>query len=505
MTRAADEASLIGRIAAGDETALRALFARHQIRVFRFILRLVRNAAVAEELTNEVFLEVWRNAGSYAGASSAATWILSIAHHRAVSSLRKRREESWDEDAAAALPDTDDDPEVAAQKADKGAILRRCLDALSPEHKGIIDLVYYHEMSISRGERGPEDPREHREDENVLRPQAAVRAAQGGGHRSRLAMSEQTAEEIEREEIEMLLPWYATGRLDRADRAKVESYLARHPQMSAQLDLIRAEREQTVLANEALGSPSADARDRLMASLPAARPASLAQTHCRQRAVSAVSDFLHRAHGARRSVGSAGCGGTNRRASRRHHQPRCGRQRRQLPDRVGPKHRRRHHRTRGLCGRCQGPGNCPAAGGIRRQHRGRPQARRRIQDQATDGGPVASGPRRAAGAAGAAARGCADGPAKQGLMAMAEAIDTAGNTCPLQAGTGGVPLGRPTCLAGTRPPRCCCPQVALAREPVFGARNDARPAARFAVHPAQYSFKRTTSASVAAGSTFPPV
>ena len=149
MTQSADEASLIGRIAAGDSTALRALFARHQVRVFRFVQRLVRNEAVAEEITNEVFLEVWRNAGSFAGASSGATWILSIAHHRAVSSLRKRREEGWNEDAAAELPDGDDTPEVVAQKADKGAILRRCVDALSPEHRGIIDLVYYHEMSIS--------------------------------------------------------------------------------------------------------------------------------------------------------------------------------------------------------------------------------------------------------------------------------------------------------------------------------------------------------------------
>ena len=51
----------------------------------------------------------------------------------------------------------------------------------------------------------------------------------------------------------MLLPWYVTGRLDRADAARVESYLARHPQIAAQLDLIRAEREETVMANEALG------------------------------------------------------------------------------------------------------------------------------------------------------------------------------------------------------------------------------------------------------------
>jgi RNA polymerase sigma-70 factor, ECF subfamily len=147
MTRAA-EASLIARVAAGDATALRALFVRHETRVFRFILRLVRNTAVAEELTNEVFLEVWRSAGSFKGAASPATWILGIAHHRAISSLRKNREESWDQEVTLALPDTSDDPEIAAQKTDTTAILRRCIDALSPAHKGIIDLVYYHEMTI---------------------------------------------------------------------------------------------------------------------------------------------------------------------------------------------------------------------------------------------------------------------------------------------------------------------------------------------------------------------
>ena len=79
-----------------------------------------------------------------------------------------------------------------------------------------------------------------------------------------------TQEEMEREEIEMLLPWYATGRLDRADMARVESYLARHPQLARQLDLVRDEQEQTVAANEALGWPSAGAIDRLTARLPAA-------------------------------------------------------------------------------------------------------------------------------------------------------------------------------------------------------------------------------------------
>jgi hypothetical protein len=81
-------------------------------------------------------------------------------------------------------------------------------------------------------------------------------------------MTEQTAEEMERAEIEMLLPWYATGRLSRADMARVESYLARNPQVARQLDLVRDEQEQTVAANEASGWPSAGALDRLMAALP---------------------------------------------------------------------------------------------------------------------------------------------------------------------------------------------------------------------------------------------
>ena len=85
-------------------------------------------------------------------------------------------------------------------------------------------------------------------------------------------MSEQDIEQREREEIEMLLPWYATGRLDRAGHARVESYLARHPHVATQLDLIREEREQTVSANEAVSVPSAAALVRLMASLPSARP-----------------------------------------------------------------------------------------------------------------------------------------------------------------------------------------------------------------------------------------
>lgn len=145
---AADDCELMARISDADAMAMKTLYARHQLGVFRFIERILRNPAIAEELTNEVFLEVWRGARNFQGRSSVSTWILAIAHNRSRNVLRKRRELCWNEDQAAQIPDQRDDPEVVSQKADKSALLRKCSDALAPLHREIIDLVYYHEMSI---------------------------------------------------------------------------------------------------------------------------------------------------------------------------------------------------------------------------------------------------------------------------------------------------------------------------------------------------------------------
>ncbi|MGD9783960.1 MAG: sigma-70 family RNA polymerase sigma factor [Hyphomicrobiaceae bacterium] len=149
MKPLADDVNLIQRIAGRDELALRALVGRHQVRLFRFLMRLVRDEGMAEELSNEVFMEVWRNAERYEGRSQVGTWLLSIARNRAVSRLRKRRESSWDEDAAAEIADDSDTPEVTTQKLDKAEALRRCLNGLSAEHREIVDLVYYQEMSVA--------------------------------------------------------------------------------------------------------------------------------------------------------------------------------------------------------------------------------------------------------------------------------------------------------------------------------------------------------------------
>jgi len=127
---------------------MQVLFARHHVRVYRFVLRLVRNDATAEDLISEVFLDVWRQAGKFEGRSAVSTWMLSIARFKALSALRRRPEEELDEETAERVEDQSDDPETALAKKDKGVLLRQCLTALSTEHREIIDLVYYHEKSV---------------------------------------------------------------------------------------------------------------------------------------------------------------------------------------------------------------------------------------------------------------------------------------------------------------------------------------------------------------------
>jgi anti-sigma factor RsiW len=104
-------------------------------------------------------------------------------------------------------------------------------------------------------------------------------------------MSDDTTAPTEREEIEMLLPWYVSGRLDAGDRTRVESYLARDAGMRHQLDLIRAEQQETIAANEALRTPAAGALDRLMASLPHHTPG-LAERITASSLYQTVADFF---------------------------------------------------------------------------------------------------------------------------------------------------------------------------------------------------------------------
>jgi RNA polymerase sigma-70 factor (ECF subfamily) len=147
ISETSDEA-LIGLIAGGDRRAMQVLYARHNVRVFRFIIRLTGSQPLAEDLVSEVFLDVWRQAENFEAKSQVSTWLLAIARYKALSALRRRTEEHLDDKMAASIEDTSDNPETVAQTQDRNSIVQKCLTQLSPAHREVIDLVYYHEKSV---------------------------------------------------------------------------------------------------------------------------------------------------------------------------------------------------------------------------------------------------------------------------------------------------------------------------------------------------------------------
>jgi RNA polymerase sigma-70 factor, ECF subfamily len=147
VEKRSDEA-LVSAIAAGDRQAMQALYLRHNVRVYRFVLRLVADAALAEDVVSEVFLELWRRAEGFEARSRVSTWLLAIARYKALSALRARSHDQLDDGAAAAVADPADDAETILADQDRGWIVRQCLAQLSAIHREVLDLVYYHDKSV---------------------------------------------------------------------------------------------------------------------------------------------------------------------------------------------------------------------------------------------------------------------------------------------------------------------------------------------------------------------
>ena len=145
---AASDDALIRRVAAGDQLAMRTLFARHRIPLYRWLLRIVRDETTAEDLLSDVFLDVWRQAASFEGRASVSTWLLAIARYKALSARRSRVDSELDERIVSTIADPADNPEAVLQKKNRSEVLRDSLATLSPEHGEVIDLVYYHGKSV---------------------------------------------------------------------------------------------------------------------------------------------------------------------------------------------------------------------------------------------------------------------------------------------------------------------------------------------------------------------
>lgn len=137
---------LLARIADGDQDALAELYDRYQSLAFGLATRLTGDRAAAQDVVQETFLGVWRNAGRFDSArASARTWMMAICHHRAVDALRRRRPTSQLPDADVPPPQAliapDIWPEVARRFEASG--VRQALDLLPAAQREVIELAYF--------------------------------------------------------------------------------------------------------------------------------------------------------------------------------------------------------------------------------------------------------------------------------------------------------------------------------------------------------------------------
>jgi RNA polymerase sigma-70 factor, ECF subfamily len=149
----ASDVMLLKHIAEGDKAAMHILFARHRTKVLRFIQRMVRNPAIAEDIVSQVFLDVWRSANRFEGRARVSTWLLSIARFKAINSRRERMHGNIGEDDVHGIADAGDTPEIVLDRKETKGVLRACIDMLSPAQREIIDLVYYREKSVAEASK----------------------------------------------------------------------------------------------------------------------------------------------------------------------------------------------------------------------------------------------------------------------------------------------------------------------------------------------------------------
>jgi RNA polymerase sigma factor (sigma-70 family) len=142
-----DDLILIRRVAAKDRQAFETLYHRYARRLYGYLAKFIRQPEVVEEVLNDVMLVLWQNASRFDNTSRLSTWILGIAHHKALKALA--RSSKPPADALPTTPEWSDreDPEGVVIRQELGHILTRALDALPPEQRAVVELTFYHGCS----------------------------------------------------------------------------------------------------------------------------------------------------------------------------------------------------------------------------------------------------------------------------------------------------------------------------------------------------------------------
>jgi RNA polymerase sigma-70 factor (ECF subfamily) len=140
----ADVEALMGRVARGDAQAFAALYDELSPAVFGLARRVVRDPARAEDVTQEVFLEVWRKAARYdSNLGRPKTWIMTITHRRAVDAVRRGESQKRQDDHGAPDEVIHDEPADAVIRAEEHGAVRGCLETLTDLQLESVRLAYF--------------------------------------------------------------------------------------------------------------------------------------------------------------------------------------------------------------------------------------------------------------------------------------------------------------------------------------------------------------------------
>lgn len=139
------EGELLDRVSAKDVHAFEELYRIYQPRLARFLINLVQRPQLVEEVLDDTMMAVWQTASSFRGASKPSTWIFAIAYRKAVKARAR-----WPmpvEDPQDDMRVSDDAaPDEGLQQQRLHDALRAAMDRLSPDHRAVVDLTYFHDM-----------------------------------------------------------------------------------------------------------------------------------------------------------------------------------------------------------------------------------------------------------------------------------------------------------------------------------------------------------------------
>ena len=152
-----DDRILCGRVAKGDDSAFEALVVRHQNRVYAFCLRLLGDAAEAEDVAQDVFLTVYKSADTFRGESACTTWLLRIAKNQSLNrikylerrgrSMRRSIDEISDDRMIRADDGAERRPDVLIEGGETAALVQQAIATLGEEHRMVLVLRDVEDLS----------------------------------------------------------------------------------------------------------------------------------------------------------------------------------------------------------------------------------------------------------------------------------------------------------------------------------------------------------------------